>query len=238
MTSRPRTSQTAPLWALFCVVLACSGEAATEAPAAPPPPDPVAAQAAAQAVAASQAPPPPAQPTAPGALADLVFVWHGVGPLYQGFFTTQDVVTTLAQDLAPWVAGRANVAVHWDEEDDIGRIRLILLPGTLPRAVGGADTLVALHELAPLTTALARYRSALAARFDLRIESFRVELESVRGARACVIGVTGRPPPDGRILNPCVQINGIERCGSPEAAGLRFSPEVAEELRRCLSPSG
>lgn len=223
------------------MLAACGGDrlpAVPDAPPGPPPPDPAAAQAAAQAVASAQAPPPPARATAPGAIADLVFVWHGVGPLYQGFFTTQDAVTTLATDLAPWVSGRANVAVYWDEEDDIGRIRLNLLPGTLPRPVGGAGELVALHELAPLTTALARYRSTLASRFDLRIESFRVELESVRGTKACVIGLTGTPPPDGRVLNPCVQINGIDRCGSPEAAGVRYSPEVAEELRRCLSPSG
>lgn len=186
--------------------------------------------------------PPAALPSPPadraGELADLVYVWHGVGPYYQGLFTTQEPMTRLAQGLGPWVQGRANIAVHWNEDDDIGRIRLILLPGTLPKAVSGEGEVVPLHELAPLTVPLAAYRAELAGRFDLRLASFRVELESVRGARMCVLGITGQHPADGRLISPCVEINGLQHCGQPEAGGVRFAPDVADDLRRCLSPRG
>ena len=228
-------------------LLLASAIGCSEPPPAPAAPviDPAAAKAEAVALAAAQpAPEPPAPlsadaatgPASDAAPADLVFVWHSVGPLYQGFFTTQDVITALAVELGPWVSGRVNIAVHWNEEDDIGRIRIVLLPGTLRQPVRATADSVHLQDLAPITTALARYRSALAARFDLRIESFRVEVESVRGARACVISLTGTPPPDGRVLNPCVHINGVESCGQPSAAGVRFEPKVAADLQRCLAP--
>lgn len=211
-------------------------------PPVPEPPEPSVKEAQAAAVALQSSAPPAPLPSPPaeraGQMAELVYVWNNVGPYYQGLFTTQEPMTRLAMGLGPWVEGRANIAVYWNEEDDVGRIRLVLLPGTLPRPLSGEGPLIPLHELAPLTAPLAAYRAELAGRFDLRLASFRVELESVRGAQMCVVGITGAHPADGSLISPCVEINGQQRCGQPEAGGVRFSEEVGASLRRCLSPRG
>jgi len=204
-----------------------------------PPVDPVSARAEAEALARTVAPPAVAPvATTPGEPAELVFSWHEVGPLYQGFFLDQVAVTQLATDWSGRLAGRANVHVYWDEANDIGRIRLQLLPGTLTNPVGGEGEVLRLQDLAPLTEPLARYRERLAGQFDVRIASFRVELESVRGARLCVVSIIGGHPPDGRVISPCVEFNGQEVCGRPEAAGVRFTADQAEDLRACLDPRG
>ncbi len=209
------------------------------APPPEPPVDPVSARAEAEALARTVAPPTEAPVvTSSGAPAELVFSWHEVGPLYQGFFLDQVAVTQLATDWSGRLSGRANVHVYWDEANDIGRIRLQLLPGTLNSPVGGEGEVLRLQDLAPLTEPLARYRERLAGQFDVRIASFRVELESVRGARLCVVSIIGGHPPDGRVISPCVELNGREVCGRPEAAGVRFAAEQAEDLRACLDPRG
>jgi len=93
---------------------------------------------------------------------------------------------------------------------------------------------VRLQDLAPITTALATYRSAVASRYDVRVESFHVGIESFRGAHSCIFTVTGTPPPDGRVLSPCVEIDSQQQCGEPSADGTRFSPDAAATIRTCL----
>lgn len=226
--------------AAFALLGACAG-----APAPSDAPRPVSPEARKAAEAAAEALPVPAAPPAPPPRADggvqagpvpVVFVWEGVGALHQGFFQSPEPLSALGADLAGWLNGTANIHVHYDTAAIRGRIRLRLLPGSLPRPVGGSGDLVALQDLAPLTTALAAWRSGVAARTDYRLESFAVELESVRGTDACVLGLVGDPPPDGRTLSPCVEITGTLVCGAPEAAGVRFPPAAAAALRRCLSP--
>ncbi len=223
----------------------CAGLVCACSPAPPPEPavpEPTVQEAQDAALALQAAAPPVPLPSPPagraGAMAELVYVWNGVGPYYQGLFTSQEPMTRLAMGLGPWVEGRANIAVYWNEEEDIGRIRLVLLPGTLLQPLSGEGPVIPLHELAPLTQPMAAYRSELAGRFDLRLASFRVELESVRGAQMCVVGITGAHPADGTLISPCVEINGLQRCGQPEAGGVRFPEDVADTLRRCLSPRG
>lgn len=199
-----------------------------------------AAEAAAEAIPPSAAPAPPPVSAGGGVQAGpvpVVFVWEGVGPLHKGFFQSPEPLSALGADLAGWLGGTANVHVHYDAATLRGRIRLRLLPGSLLRPVGGSGDLVALQELTPLTSALAAWRSGVAARTDYRIEGFAVELESVRGTDACVLGLVGDPPPDGRTISPCVEITGVTACGAAEPAGVRFPPEAAAALRRCLSPA-
>lgn len=201
------------------------------------------AEARAEAQAASQASelapkPGEASVVPPGKAPEILLVWDNVGALYQSFFSHREPVTTLSTDLAGHANGPVNIRIRWDQEKFTGTIRLRVLPGTLVNPPLGSGSLVPLQQLAPMTTALATYRSDVAGRFDVRVASFKVAIESFSGARHCIFDVAGRPPPDGRLVSPCVQLNGKERCGTPEADGVRFSLDVADDIRACLQPSG
>lgn len=192
--------------------------------------DPGRAEAEAVAVAA---PRPPADAT-PGAPVEVVLVWQGVGDLHRGFFSDPEAAGLLARGLSGAVTGPANVYVRYDGAAFSGQIRLQLRPGTLLLPVEGDGELVDLQALSPITRALAAYRSNVAGRFDLRVESFAVGIESVRGTHACVFGVAGDPPPDGSVVSPCAEVDGRRVCGEPGPAGVRFDPELAAVVRGCL----
>lgn len=196
------------------------------------------AQAEVQAQAASGPGTVPAVDARTGVAPEILLVWDNVSDLYQSFFSHREPVTRLSEDLTGYANGPVNVHVRWDQKNFVGTIRLRVLPGTLLEPQLGAGAEVPLQALAPLTTALATYRSDVASRFDVRVASFKVALESFSGARHCVFDVAGRPPPDGRVVSPCVQINGTEHCGTPGPTGVTFPPAVADDLRACLVPQG
>jgi hypothetical protein len=206
-------------------------------------PDRATAVAAAEAQAARRVAPaassePSVRPSRDGVAPQVLLVWDNVGDLYQSFFSKTEPVTRLSEDLAGYANGPVNVRIRWDQENFLGTIRLRVLPGTLIDPALGSGPVVPLQELSPLTTALATYRADVASRFDVRVASFKIAVESFSGARHCVFPVLGTPPPDGRIVSPCVELNGQERCGNTVLGGVEFSPEVAEDLRACLTPQG
>jgi hypothetical protein len=225
--------------------VACSGT--PEPVASPPEPDRKAALAAAEAQAqavrtqagvSEGSDSVPAVVPRDGVAPPVLFVWDNVGDLYQSFFLRTEAVTALSEALTGYANGPVNVHIRWDQEAFLGTIRLRILPDTLILPELGNGNTVPLQSLAPLTTALASYRSDVASRFDVRVASFRVSLESFAGARHCVFPIAGTPPPDGRVVSPCVLLNGQERCGTPEAEGVVFAPDVAADLRACLTPKG
>ncbi len=241
--TRPPAGTAALRLLVLSAVGACTPE--PEVPAQPPEPDRAGAVAAAEqqaakakaeegarAVAAEPA------PRRTGVAPQILLVWDNVGDLYQSFFSHTEPVTRLSEDLTGYANGPVNVHIRWDQAEFLGTIRLRILPGTLVEPSLGSGPKVPLQELAPLTTALATYRADVASRFDVRVASFRVSLESFSGARHCVFPIAGKPPPDGRVVSPCVQINGQEHCGTPEADGVVFTQTVADDLRACLVPKG
>jgi len=231
--------------AVLALLLACDAE-----PPAPQEPtiSPEEAEAAAEALLAQQvaSEPAPADPggeappdAAPAGaqvaeLAQVVLVWEGIGPLYKNFFSTPDAVTVLAEGLGPHLADPVDVTIRYNTEDSVGDIFVRLRPDQLKRPVSTSGDEIALQDLAPITTALAAYRSQIAAQFDFRVESFRVSLESYRGARVCQLVLAGQPPPDGRLISPCVMVNNQKQCGQPKASGVSFPPGVAADVRACL----
>ncbi|MCK6506181.1 hypothetical protein L6R53_22855 [Myxococcota bacterium] len=164
----------------------------------------------------------------------VVLIWEGIGPLHKGFFSDAQATTGLSVGLAGSVSAPANVYVRYDSATFAGSLRLQLRPDTLRLSVRHQGDVVALGDLAPITRALAAYRSDVAGRYDVRVESFAVGIESFRGADGCVFGVAGAPPPDGSVVSPCVVVGGQQRCGQPEAEGVRFPPEVARAVKACL----
>lgn len=164
----------------------------------------------------------------------VVLVWQGISSLYKSFFSDSQATSALSLGLAGSVQAPANIYVRYDSVEFLGSIRLQLRPDTLRLAVRHDGDLILLTDLAQVTRALAAYRSAVASHYDVRVESFRVGIESFRGPTSCVFGVAGVPPPDGSLLSPCVQVDGVEHCGRPEPGGVRFEPGVARAVRRCL----
>jgi len=163
---------------------------------------------------------------------EIAFV--GVAPLHQGFFADADARAQLGRELAGRVADPARLVVAYDAVELRGAIQLDLHAGSLRTPVRRSESHLQLADLAPLTMALATYRSSLAARYDYRIQNFSVRLFAIDGTTSCQLGITGGNPPDGRTLSPCVHINGVERCGTPDGQGVSFNPEVARDLARCL----
>ena len=228
---------------LLTGMVACSGSAPETV--APDEPDRAEAIAAAEAQEAQAAATPDiavgpggVAPRPEGEAPQVLLVWDNISDLYRSFFSHTEPLTRLSSDLVGYANGPVNLYVRWDQEAFSGAIRLRILPDTLVAPQLGEGGLVPLQALAPLTTALASYRSDVSSRFDIRIESFEVALESFSGARHCVFPIVGKSPPDGRLLSPCVWLNGQERCGTPKPEGVLFSPDVASDLRACLTPKG
>lgn len=220
-------------------MLACGGSPETDDMREP------AAPAEAAASTAQEPVPPRAQPAAPtesstiepvagSAVPPLVLVWTGISTLHKSFFSTQDVVARLAEGLQGTILPPANVHIRFDSKAHKGWIQLQLRPETLRLSVGGEGGVVRLQELAPITAALATYRSTVAGRYDVRVESFHVGIESDRGSVRCVFELGGLQPPDGKTVSSCVEINSTRHCGVEVAGGVLFTTEVADNIRACL----
>ena len=165
---------------------------------------------------------------------EVVLVWEGISALHKGFFTDLELYSELTSDLTGHITSPVDLYIRYDSEEMIGDIRLRLAPDALPQDPSTAGDRIDLQALAPITTALASYRSNVAARFDFRVESFRVGIESYRGHRICSFSLAGKPPPDGRLISPCVEINGQQECGAAAPGGVVYSPEAAAHIKACL----
>ena len=164
----------------------------------------------------------------------IELIWDGIGPLYKGFFAQQEPLTQLAQRLAPHVKPPAQLHISWNQEELLGGIRLEVPPGGFNSPPTVTQGVLSVHQLAPITVALAAYRDDLAGRFDIRLQSFVVGLDRTRGPAQCRLGITGTPPPDGSELDPCLLLNGRPECGVPGPGGLLFRGDALKVVRRCF----
>jgi hypothetical protein len=205
---------------------------ACDATTTEPPVEPTREQAEAEARPTTAAPAAPPPPGSPEIGVEINFV--GIAPLHQGFFGDPKARSALGRSLAGQVSNPAKLAIAFDSQEHLGTIQLELAPDGIYTPITHQGDTIQLSDLAPITSPLASYRSSLASRFDVRIESFRVRLFSVRGLHSCLFDITGEAPPDGRTLSPCVHIDGEEHCGQPGPAGVTFSPEVARDVATCL----
>jgi hypothetical protein len=165
---------------------------------------------------------------------EVILIWEGIANLHKSFFLDEDAVAQLGRDLKPHIQGPANVVVSFDMKHHIGRIRLRLLPKTAIGLSFGQGDRVGIRGVSALLQALARYRSAVAARYDVRVEAFKISVDAYRGATHCRMGAAGAQPPDGRVVDACVEINGLAHCGRADTKGIRFEPAVAKTIRSCL----
>lgn len=168
---------------------------------------------------------------------DIRFIWTGIGQLHKGFFLSTPQISALSNDLAGVVKSPATILVLFDSEEHLGHIRFVMEPGVLIRPVEMSSEGVALQSLVPITQALARYRASVAGRFDLRIGSFAVGIQSEIGGARCVFGITGPPPPDGSTISGCVVIDGSTRCGQLVGRRVHFERADHQSIAACLDYS-
>ena len=168
------------------------------------------------------------------ALVPIEITWEGVGLLHQSYFSDREAMTALSVALAPYLTGPVQLFIRYDNKTFQGQLRVRVPPSGFLRPPAESGQSIDLAALAPITTALASYRRAIASRFDVRVDGFSVGLELYRGPSICVIGVGGAPPPDGRVVSPCVQVNGVEICGEPSATGVSFAEDRLKKIADCF----
>lgn len=167
---------------------------------------------------------------------ELQFV--GVGDLHQRWFSDRAIATRLAEGLTPCVRERAVVRMTWDDATFAGSIRLYVDQRSLTCHPERSDAAVDLAPFAPIARSLAAYRDAVANSFDLRVASFKVELEALDGTRLCRLTLGGQFPPDGSTWSPCVDLGGRTVCAGPREPGLTSfgfeDPADTRYLAGCL----
>jgi hypothetical protein len=164
----------------------------------------------------------------------VVLVWDGISNLHRSFFLDASAVEQLGRDMVGLVKPPANIHISFDMDRHIGRIHIKLLPDTAIGLSGGEGEVVNLASISPLLQGLARYRSSVAARYDTRVEAFRIGIDSYRGLTHCRFTASGPLPPDGTVVSGCVDLNGVSTCGQPVDGGLLYSAADAEKVRSCL----
>ena len=165
---------------------------------------------------------------------DLVWNWDGVGGLYQGFFLSVEPRLRLATELSRSMAGPVDMHVRYDSQEFIGQIRVRLQNSVLSNNVTFHDDKVDFAGLVPVTMALAQYRETIASRYDIRVASFQVGIETIGDRVTCELSISGDPPADGSVISPCIIISGVEKCGEPTLAGYRFKKDNITLLQRCF----
>jgi hypothetical protein len=176
----------------------------------------------------------PVRPPSSGEPIKVLVVWQGISPLHKTFFLDNAALEQLGRDLAGHVQPPANVYVSFDSKWHVGRILLRLLPGTGVDLEPGDANELNLGVISPVLQGLARYRARVAARYDTRVASFHVGIDSFRGPNHCRFSAVGPQPPDGTVVDGCVQLNGVDECGVSLDKSIRFEPETAEAIRACL----
>jgi len=183
-------------------------------------------------------PRPSDEPTVAGSPVPIELQFVGVGDLHQRWFGDTSIATDLSAALGTCMTDRAVIQISYDEDERIGRIRLYLDGDHSTCKPAIIDSSVELTPVQPLGEALARYRDAVAGRFDLRVSSFRIEIEMLAGTHGCVLHLGGQYPPDGSTWSSCVELGGEDVCVGPRDEGtalLRFpQQDHARYLAACF----
>lgn len=217
---------------MILLLLACGGDPPADEPAESVAPKPVA-----EAIVHSPASD-PNTPQTPGGAVPVELQFAGVGALHQRYFADDDILVALSETLGACVQDRAVVRVEYDNDTRIGKIRILEDAKQLTCHSTRSANTVDVSALAPLGKALASYRDTIAARFDFRIASFKIELEAVAGTHGCLLTLGGQFPPDGSTWSSCPTLGGESKCGGPKRDGVSVfafeSDTDAAYLNTCL----
>ena len=148
---------------------------------------------------------------------NLTFI--GLSDLHINYFSDQHIIDELGQGLGGLVQDGVDMEVEFS--DDGGVIRIFHNQKN--------KTVADLH---PIGTVLGTYRHSVAARYDLRVLSFSVEI--VVGK--CRFSTLPDAKLSGAFLSPCY-LFGREtepQCGEYTLDGLKFSPMQQGQITTCL----
>ena len=136
----------------------------------------------------------------------------------------------LGSGLAGLVPSPAQVFVSYNEAERFGLIALRVPPdaGLITESGEGWSIARVPNAFAALDT----YREHLGSSFDLRLASFRVSIQFVRGGGTCsVLPENDRKP---LVVSPCVQLGEERICGATERDTLTVEASVSSKLRACF----
>jgi hypothetical protein len=170
-----------------------------------------------------------------GLAVDVELHFYSVSELYRGFFSEPAAVGALGRALGSCLDQPAQVVISYDMETRIGRITLRVPPGASRCVPVIGDEHLDLAAIVPMGEALAAYREAVAASFDLRVSNFEVRLQHTQGAATCVLRAKGDHPTTGRVWGRCIGVAEDERCapGEDGVVRLALSPEDLAHASRC-----
>ena len=149
---------------------------------------------------------------------NLTFI--GLSDLHINYFSELSIVDNLAMGLGPLVNEDVDMEVEFT--DNAGFVRIF---HNRPQSH--------LNELNPIGKVLGSYRHEVAARFDLRVLSFTVEI--VVGK--CRFSTLADAKLSGAFLSPCYYF-GREtepQCGEYTQEGLKFSKLQESQISACLA---
>jgi len=166
---------------------------------------------------------------------DVLF--EGVGALHKGFFVDAEAITELSENLSPCFDAATTVKVGYEAAKRRGWIIALMDKGNRLCQPTLQQNTLDLAPLTPIGRALAGYRDAIAANYDMRVASFQIGLLTLDGPRQCMFWNAGQHPPDGTLWDRCVMLGTQQVCASEKAATtpLHFlNAGDAERTARCF----
>jgi len=174
-----------------------------------------------------------------GGAASVGLQFRGISPLYQGYFGDEKLVGQLGVALGACADGAVDVVVSYSNETRIGTVFVQTDPKSAVCVPTRTGEEFDLSPMVPIATALAQYRDALSANYDLRIASFKTGVTWLSGTNLCSVWAGGQYPPDGSTFSPCLDFAGNATCGKgarDEGVVLlqMQTPEDTAYVRRCF----
>lgn len=147
---------------------------------------------------------------AEGVAIDIAY--SSIGKLHRGYFENAELTGALSVAAKACVDDTLDMVITYDEVERTGRVVVSMLHDRLKCRATPVDTGLDVSALLPLTTALAAYRNAVAAKKDIRIYGFRTGVHVRDGAGTSTLWIEGQDPIDGTTVSPCVEVDGFESC--------------------------
>ena len=162
----------------------------------------------------------------------LSYEWTNVGPLHRGFIGDPERGQRLREQLNILETPEVTLSSSWSDHNASGSLRLRLYtPNVLSQDQNTHSRWAILGQVAQ---AMTDFRAQIGGRFDIRLLSFEIELETVQG---CVFNVLERTSSKTAVLSPCFELSDKSTsCAKIDDSGqLEWSVRGKKNLLYCTS---
>ena len=162
----------------------------------------------------------------------LSFEWKNVGPLHRGFIGDLERGQFLREQLNFLATPEVTLISSWSDQQASGTLRLKLYtPNALSEGPNSNSRWATLTQAAQ---AMTDFRTQIGGRFDVRLLSFEIEIETVQG---CVFNVLERTASKTAVLSPCFELPDTKTsCATVNNSGqLEWSVGEKKNLLYCTS---